>query len=99
MVPSVRVSGGPDVVLDRVLDPALSLPVQELSPATARQPTASTTVSVCTVRRCIPTPLSMVPDRTVSPLLGDHQCPVSNSFVTSDMKATEIMSLYRDGVR
>ncbi|MCU1454996.1 MAG: add [Acidimicrobiales bacterium] len=43
-----------------------------------------------------------------SPALVDHVkrrgvgltcCPVSNSFVTDDMKATEIVSLLRDGVR
>ena len=31
--------------------------------------------------------------------LGLTCCPVSNSFVTSDMKATEIVSLLREGVR
>ena len=31
--------------------------------------------------------------------LGLTCCPVSNSFVTSDMKATEMVSLLRDGVR
>ena len=31
--------------------------------------------------------------------IGLTCCPISNSFVTSDMKATEIVSLLRDGVR